>query len=288
MNTNKKFKNSVFTALFGEPDTLRELYCALEGVTLPPDTPVVVNSLEEVLYMDRMNDISFEIGDKLVVLIEHQSTITPNMALRLLLYVGRVYEKIIDDKMIYSSKQMKIPCPEFYVLYNGVAPYPDKDVLKLSDMFENLETLGLQVKENPTLELMVKVININEGKNEAIAKKCRLLAEYSSFVAKVREFEKAGLKRGEAIKKAVIYCRSHDILKEFLENNAKEVMNMLLTEWNWDDALDVRFEEGRKEGRKVGREEGQQYILDLLAQGFTPDEIKQRPQSAPAPTNKAN
>jgi hypothetical protein len=33
-----------------------------------------------------------------------------------------------------------------------------------------------------------------------------------------------------------------------LEKNASEVLNMLLTEWNWDDALDVRFEEGREEG----------------------------------------
>jgi hypothetical protein len=247
MNTNKKFKDSMFTALFGDPDTLRELYCALEGVTLPPDTPVVLNSIEEALYMERMNDISFEIGGKLVVLIEHQSTINPNMALRLLLYVGRVYEKIIDDRMIYASKQMAIPRPEFYVLYNGIAPYPDKDVLKLSDLFESPEALGLPVKESPALELVVRVININEGKNEAIAKRCRLLAEYSAFVAKEREFEKDGLKRSEAINKAVIYCRTHDILKEFLEKNAKEIMNMLLTEWNWDDALDVRYEEGGEE-----------------------------------------
>jgi hypothetical protein len=267
MNTNKKFKNSVFTALFGEPDTLRELYCALEGVTLPPDTPVIVNSLEEVLYMERMNDISFEIGGKLVVLVEHQSTINPNMALRLLLYVGRVYEKIIDDRMIYSSKQMTIPRPEFYVLYNGVSPYPDEDVLKLSDMFENLETLGLPVKENPALELMVRAININEGKNEAIAKKCRLLSEYSAFVAKVREFEKDGLKRGEAIKKAVIYCRDHDILKEFLEKNAKEIMNMLLTEWNWDDAKEVWQEE-------AGEERAEKIARNALAEGIQPEVIQ--------------
>jgi predicted transposase YdaD len=255
MNTNKKFKNSVFTTLFGEPDTLRELYCALEGVTLPPDIPVVVNSIHEALYMERVNDISFEIGGKLVVLIEHQSTINPNMALRLLLYVGRVYEKIIDNRMIYSSKQMTVPRPEFFVLYNGVASYPDETTLKLSEMFENVESLGLPAKGTPALELVVKVVNINEGKNEAIAKKCRMLAEYSIFVAKVREFEKDGLKREEAIKKAVIYCRDHDILKEFLEKNASEVLNMLLTEWNWDDALDVRFEEGREEGREKRAEE---------------------------------
>jgi len=40
MNVNRKFKSSVFTTLFENPDLLRELYCALEGVSLPPDTPV--------------------------------------------------------------------------------------------------------------------------------------------------------------------------------------------------------------------------------------------------------
>jgi hypothetical protein len=45
--------------------------------------------------MDKVNDISFEIGGKLVVLIEHQSTINPNMPFRLLMYISRVYEKIM-------------------------------------------------------------------------------------------------------------------------------------------------------------------------------------------------
>jgi hypothetical protein len=111
------------------------------------------------------------------------------------------------------------------VLYNGIAPYPDKDVLKLSDLFESPEALGLPGKEKAALELVVKVININEGQNEAIAKRCRLLAEYSAFVAKEREFEKDGLKHGEAINEAVVYCRNHDILKEFLEKNASEASN---------------------------------------------------------------
>ena len=73
MAVNTKYKNSVFSFLFSEPDTLRELYCALENVTLPEDVPVIINTLQDVLFMDRINDISFEIGGKLVVLIEHQS-----------------------------------------------------------------------------------------------------------------------------------------------------------------------------------------------------------------------
>jgi len=90
MKIKRNYKDSVFTTLFNDPALLRELYCALEGVTLPPDTPVSINTLENVLYMDIYNDISFEIGGKLVVLIEHQSTLGANLALRLLLYYTRV------------------------------------------------------------------------------------------------------------------------------------------------------------------------------------------------------
>jgi len=190
LKANKTFKSSVFSLLFSDPDILRELYCALKGVTLPDSIPIVINKLEDVLFMDKVNDISFEIGGKLVVLIEHQSTINPNMALRLLMYIARVYEKIIDDRSIYSTKKLFIPQPEFFVLYNGIAPYPDKEVLKLSDSFKNIEDLGLE-RTSPVLELIVTVFNINEGKNEAI-------------------------------KKAVIYCRNHDILKETLEKQGSE------------------------------------------------------------------
>ena len=92
--------------------------------------------------------------------------------------------------------------------------------------------------------------NIYKGINEGIARKCRTLAEYSAFVEKVREYEKGCRNLEEAIKKAINYCREHDILKEFLEKNATEVINMLMTKWNWDDALAVRYEEGRETERE--------------------------------------
>jgi hypothetical protein len=39
-------------------------------------------------------------------------------------------------------------------------------------------------------------------------------------------------------------------LKDFLERHRREVVDMLYTEWNWDDALAVQREEGREEGRE--------------------------------------
>jgi hypothetical protein len=236
--------------LFSNPDVLRELYCALDDITLPPGVPVTINTLHDVLFMDRVNDISFEIGEKLVVLIEHQSTINPNMAVRLLEYIARVYEKILNSKEMYSSRKIQIPYPEFFVLYNGTAPYPAESELRLSDSFKDPSFPGRPADAVPALELIVKVININEGRNGVIAERSRTLADYSALVAKVREYKKKHGDLKTAMREAIEYCLDHDILKEFIEQNASEVMNML-TEWNMDDALDVRWEEGLEKGQET-------------------------------------
>jgi predicted transposase/invertase (TIGR01784 family) len=279
MSFNKKYKDTIFSSLFSDPDILRELYCALDNVSLPKDVPITINTLEEVLFNDMFNDLSFEIGGKIVVLIEHQSTINPNMALRMLMYVGRVYEKIVKDDSIYKSKQLTIPAPEFFVFYNGEAPYPDKMILKLSDLFENPSDLWMlpalserqgSIQRDINLELVVRVININEGRNAELAQKCKALAHYSVFVGKMRENRKAGMSLEEVARKAVEYCLKNDILKEFLEKHATEVLGMLMKEWNWDDALAVRFKEGWEGGLEKGREET---ARNALMKGFSIDVI---------------
>jgi hypothetical protein len=257
MNPNTKYTDSVFSFLFSNPGVLRELYYALTGILVPPDIPIVINTLSNVLFMDRINDISFAIGAQLVILIEHQSTINPNMALRLLLYITRIYETIIEGKNIYASKRLTIPRPQFFVLYNGVEPYPDEQVLRLSDSFERGIFSG-----GTELELVARVININRGKNAALVGRSETLKGYSEFTGRVREntgdLGREGLEK--AIQEAVGYCIEHGILVEFLKEHGREVINMLTTEWNWDDALAVRFEEGLEEGWEKGREEEQREI----------------------------
>jgi hypothetical protein len=280
MTTNRKFKDSVFTSLFNDPDLLRELYCALGGVSLPPDVPVSINTLENVLFFDLYNDISFEIGGKLIVLLEHQSTLNPNVALRILLYITRVLEKRIKGRTLYSTKPVSIPWPEFYVLYNGTAPFPDSDIVRLSDLFAKPQELGLPEKHRPLLELEVKVININEGRNSEIVNRCKKLSEYSAFIARIHAFRKEVDSLEEAVKKAVVYCQNHDILREYLEIHASEVLNMILTEWNTEDAIafarDEGIELGEEKGRSEERKERDKYFINLLDQGLSPDEIKMR------------
>ncbi|MDR0721024.1 MAG: Rpn family recombination-promoting nuclease/putative transposase [Treponema sp.] len=265
MGVNNRYKDSVFSLLFSEPETLRELYNALEGVTLPPEVPITINTLEGVLFMERINDISFEVGDKLVIVLEHQSTVNPNMPLRCLLYLARLYEKMIDSKNIYKSRLVPLPRPECFILYNGKADYPDENTLRLSAAFVSGEEAGITGKLPPDLELVVQVRNINEGHNEELVRRSEKLRGYRFFIAKARELEGSLKDREAAVEAAVKYCISEGVLKEFLELHSSEVMNMLFTEWNWDDALAVRYEEGREEGREKGREEGREKGVEETA-----------------------
>jgi predicted transposase/invertase (TIGR01784 family) len=272
MHTNRLYKSSVFALLFSDPVRVRELYNALAGTCYDESANIVINTLQDAIFMDQINDISFTINDKLVVLIEHQSTINPNMALRLLLYIARIYEKLIDSKKIYSETKQLVPRPEFIVLYNGPADYPDKNTMRLSDHFENTGSY-----DKIELELQAQVYNINKGRNLELEEHSRTLADYAAFIAKVRDSGQEQQDREAAIRRAIQWCIRKGILKEFLEKHASEVVNMLITEWNWDDAKEVWQEEAREQGLQQGLQEGRQEKLEiarkLKEQGLPAEQI---------------
>jgi hypothetical protein len=185
--------------------------------------------------------------------------------------LARIYEKLTAGRNIYSKKKIPIPRPVFIVLYNGTEPYPDESILKLSDAFADVASLGLPKASPLELELIVRVYNINQGHNDAIIRRCEKLEGYSAFIAKVREFGEERLSaRGQGgdkkpakligdelaatIKRAVKWCIEHNKIKQFLESHSAEVSNMLMTEWNWDDAMEVLREETWEEAQeKIAR-----------------------------------
>ena len=198
------------------------------------------------------------------------------MALRLLFYISRILEKKVNSRTLYSKKPVSIPRPEFFVLYNGKDPFPDTAIFKLSDLFQNTNELGLPEKDYPLLELEVKVLNINEGKNADVVNRCKKLSEYSVFVSKIHSFWKELGNLEEAIKEAIKYCSGHDILKEYLEIYGSEVLNMILTEQNTEDAIAFAREEGREDGYEEGCDERDRKIAqNLLAKGSTPEFVQE-------------
>jgi len=262
---NRNHKDSVFTLLFSEPPAALELYNAVAGQNYPPDTKIEIVTLSNALFKGQLNDVAFMVDDRLVVLIEHQSTINNNIPLRMLMYLGREYERITKGKDLYREKLIKIPTPEFFVLYNGKDEFPDFKELRLSDSFKS--------KGNINLELVASVYNINKGRNADIANKSPVLNGYNEFIAEVNK-NRETMELAEAIVAAIKSCVERNILVYFLEKYASEVLNMLFTEWNWDDAKQVWQEEAREEGIEKGREKRDNEILDLISKGYTLADIE--------------
>ena len=91
----RRYKDSVFVDLFGEDKNAKDnflvLYNALHGTHLDSSTELKRLRLEQIMYMTFYNDVVRLVDDRIIVLIEHQSTVNANMPLRFLQYVARLY-----------------------------------------------------------------------------------------------------------------------------------------------------------------------------------------------------
>jgi len=244
---NRKYKDSVFSLLFSDPQIAAEVYEAIFGVKLGPDVKIEIKTLKNVLSGGLFNDVAFLLNGQLIVLLEHQSTINNNMPLRMLLYIAEIYNRLTTDENIYGREKFKIPRPIFIVLYNGTEDMPDMLELRLSDMFEDVDEAG---EEETNLELIVKVYNINKGRNPEIARRSRTLNEYATFIQTVREYDETVNDLTEAMTEAVADCIDKNVLKNFLLNHKREVIGMLVQEWDMDKAIAVAKRESLEEGER--------------------------------------
>ena len=278
--TNRNYKDSVFVDLFAHDKTAKEnfisLYNALHGTNLDAKTTEVQPvMLEQVLYMKFYNDIAMLVDGKIVVLVEHQSTINENMPFRMLEYIARIYEKITDPKKKFGKTQIKLPMPEFYVFYNGTADFPSESVMKLSDAFMNLDenlpgNSELKGKfENPNfpLEISVKVININVDKENPILQRCKVLKEYSEFIEQVRF--NIECKIPDPFTNAIKQSSKNGFLSDYLQRKSTEVQNMLLMEYDYATDIEVQREEAFEKGVSQGIQQGiSQGIQQGISQGI--------------------
>jgi predicted transposase/invertase (TIGR01784 family) len=252
---NREFKNSVFTLLFNEEEAIRDIsgaVSAMLGKEIDPNTPIKKTTLQNALLGGKLNDLSFVLDDKLIVLIEHQSTINKNMPLRMLHYICEIYNHLYEKKDLYKKEKILIPKPVFIVLYNGEEDIKDFEEYLLSDLFKDFDIS----KEPLFLELRVLVYNINKGHCVEIVTQSPLLCDYIAFVEEVREISKQeGMNPELAMERAIENCIKKDILTKFLNRHKEEVMKMLVAEWDYELDMEVAKEEAHEKGLSKGRDE---------------------------------
>ncbi len=277
-NVRRSHKDRLFVKLFGDPEnkqSLMSLYNALNGRDCTDVNELEINTIEDVIYMGRKNDVSC-IVDAHMNLFEHQSTYNPNMPLRGMIYIAKLYEKYIEQHglNIFSENLTKIPTPRYFVLYNGEKDMPERMELKLSDAF-------MHPGEDTGIEFTAIMLNVNYGHNRELMSACRTLEEYAIFVDKVRAYVKQsnGSDKLElAIDRAVDECIKEGVLAGFLSAHKSEVIGMILTEYDEEKVREMFKKEYWRDGYSTGKDDGrkeEKYIMAarMKSMGFHEKQI---------------
>ena len=258
----RDIKDSVFTFLFSDIEYTKQLYLSLH----PEDTDIRdedfrLVTLENILAIGQYNDLGFQVRDKLILLVEAQSTFSPNIPLRMLMYLAKTYNEYIEEHQLslYREKKVSIPRPELYVIYTGEKEAPD--ILRLSDMYEG----------SGSADLTVRVLRDGQPGD--------ILSQYVDFCQVANEQVSLYGRTDEALMSTIQICRERGVLVPFLDSRKKEVVDIMTRlfsqEKAWEMELAANARENREAGRMEGRMEAQVDMLRRLLQKFSILEVSQ-------------
>lgn len=256
----RSVKDSVFTYLFKQPEYTRQLYLALH----PEDTSVQESdfklvTLENVLTTGFYNDLGIQVRNRLILLVEAQSTFSVNIALRMLLYLAGTYKEYIEEQKLdlYGSHPVEIPRPELYVVYTGDRKEVP-ETLRLSDLYQGAGSA----------EVEVKVLR-DDGTGD-------ILDQYVRFCKIADEQRETYGLTQQAIDETIRTCIAEDVLAPFLASRQKEVLEIMVTLFDQEKIAEIHdynvakaarqegHQLGREEGRAEGREEGIRAVVGML------------------------
>ena len=218
-------KDSVFTDLFGDSKYLLQLYQSLH----PEDTAVKESdlktvSLENIFTDDIYNDLGFIKGDKLLVLVEAQSTWTVNIIIRALEYLVNSYRRYISDNNIdlYKSKKAELPRPELYVIFTGSRKTQPEEITLSEEFFGG---------EKVAIEVTIKMIY--DGKEGDI------INQYVTFTKILDEQVKLYGRTKKAVQETIRICKNDNILKEYLESRESEVVDIMMQLYDREEIMRI-------------------------------------------------
>ena len=269
-------KDSVFTNLFSDPKYLLQLYKALHPEDLDATEENISNvTIQNILLDQSYNDLGFQVGTRLVVLVEAQSSWTVNIVLRSLMYLTQTWQKYIQNtgQNVYGSKKVELPRPELYVIYTGNRKIRPES-LRLSEEFWGGDECAVEVK--------VKMIYDGE--------KGDIISQYVSFTRIYNEQIKLHGRTREAVLETIRVCRDRNILKDYLESRDQEVVNIMMTLFDEEYILKTYIEQEKRdaaeEAERKAKEAAKETARKLYQKGtsvadiadamsLTEEEIKQ-------------
>ena len=263
-HVNRTYRSTVFIMLFEEKENLLELYNAMSGKHYTDPELLEINTLENAIYMSIKNDVSFLMDGRLS-LYEHQSTYSPNLPLRFLFYISNLYSGMTRNENLYGTRAVQIPTPEFIIFYNGEEERPERETLRLSDLYTFRGEDGRTEESDYRLELKAELLNICGDNNKALKDACRTLREYAIFTDKMRTYAKS-MDIETAAERTIEECIRENVLREFLEKHKAEVIKVSIFEYDQEKHIRQEREQAWEEGKAAGLAEGKAAGLTELIQ----------------------
>ena len=231
----RTIKDSVFTNLFQDKKYLIQLYQALH----PEDKEVTEDKLtdvtiENVLTDNIYNDLGFMVGNRLLILVEAQSTWTVNIIIRALMYLIQTYHNYFErtKQSLYKSKKVQIPMPELYVIYTGDRKTKPSEISLSQEFFGGKECC-----------LDVKVKMIYDGKEGDI------INQYVIFTKVCNEQIALYGRTQKSVLEAIRICKDRNVLREYLESREKEVVDIMMVLYDEEEIMRSYLESERHEVR---------------------------------------
>lgn len=245
-----KIKDSVFTNLFQDKNYLLQLYQTLH----PEDTNVTTDDIRDVtmkhvLVNADYNDLGFSVQDRLIILVESQSTFSMNIIIRALMYLIQTYHDYFKrtKQNLYGSKKVTFPKPELYMIYVGEQT-PVPDILSLADEFFEGEDIAIEAK--------VKVL-YQENEND-------IIGQYIIFCKVYNEQRRKYGNTLQAVTETIRICQNRNILKEYLQEKQEEVIDIMMTLFDDEQILDAYTKELVEKGEKRGEQKSARTIARQL------------------------
>ncbi|MDE5820746.1 MAG: hypothetical protein K2N41_03090 [Lachnospiraceae bacterium] len=247
----RKIKDSVFTSLFQDKKYLLQLYQALH----PEDNNVTEEEIKDVTIKHVLidadyNDLGFSVGDRLMVLVESQSTWTLNIIIRALMYLIQTYHDYFKrtNQNLYGSKKVNMPTPELYVIFTGDRKNIPETISLSKEFFD-----GAKI----AIDAEVKVL-YQETKED-------IIGQYIIFSKVYNEQRTQYGNTKQAITETIRICKDRDILKEYLESKEQEVVDMMMTLFDDEQILkaytkDIEDSTAKKTAKETARETAEKLI----------------------------
>ncbi len=227
-------KNSVFLDLFQDKRNLLKLYQTLhpEDTDATEDTLDIV-TIDNVLTDNLYNDLGIMVGkDKLLLLLEAQSTWTVNILIRILLYLAQSYHEYFErtSQSLYKSTKVKMPKPELYIIFTGNKGRKPETVSLSQEFFGGAD-----------IDVEVKAKVIYESDTEDI------INQYIIFCKVFDEQRKLYGMTEQAVKETIRICKDRNILKEYLISREVEVVTIMMSLFDDEQIMRTYWKDMEKE-----------------------------------------